>query len=331
MGSLLDYFKDLPDPRLDRKKEHDLTELIVIAIAAVISGAEDWNAIERFGQSKLDWLKTFLKLPGGIASHDTFNRVFGLLDAQAFGQRFLQWTQAICQLTEGEVVAIDGKALRASVDGPKGKSAIYLVSAWACGNGLVLAQRKVGEKSNEITAIPKLLEVLVLKGCIVTIDAIGCQKQIAHQIIEQEADYILALKANQPCLLADVQQSFALEKPAQTTLEIDLGHGRIEKRTCSLITQLGWVEKAADWPKLTTLIRIQSHTQEKASGKISTHCRFFISSLQADAQKINQAIRYSLFVLTGPLKTVYTRAWMWPFKRIKTEPALRMPIKTWPY
>jgi predicted transposase YbfD/YdcC len=135
------------------------------------------------------------------------------------------------------------------------------------------------------------LEVLVLKGCIVTIDAMGCQKEIARQIIAQDADYILALKGNQSCLLAQVQQSFALEKPQETSLEIDLGHGRIEKRNCSIVTQLQWVEQAADWPKLTTLIRIQSHTQEKASGKISTDCRFFISSLQAEAEKINQAIR----------------------------------------
>ena len=184
------------------------------------------------------------------------------------------------------MVAIDGKALRGSSDAPKGKGAIYLVSAWACGNGLVLGKSKVGEKSNEITAIAKLLEVLVLKGCIVTIDAMGCQKQIAHQIIEQEADYMLALKANQPCLLAAVQQSFALEKP----LEIDSGHGRIEKRTCSVITQLQWVEQAADWPKLTTLIRSQSHTQEKASGKISTGCRFLSAVCSPTPRKSSHSL-----------------------------------------
>jgi hypothetical protein len=178
---------------------------MIIAICGVICGADDWVAIERFGQAKIDWFKTFLELPNGIPSHDTFGRVFGLLDPEQFQRSFLNWVQALAEVSLGQIVAIDGKMLRHSYDRALGKAAIYMVSAWASANRLVLGQLKVDEKSNEITAIPELLKLLLLKGCIVTIDAMGCQTEIVTLIVEQEADYVISLKGNQGTLHLDVQ------------------------------------------------------------------------------------------------------------------------------
>lgn len=190
-GKSATIFCGITDPRVERCKVHLLEDIIFISICSVICGAETWDEMEEFGKSKHDWLKTFLKLPAGIPSHDTFNRVFAALDPVEFEEHFLSWTRAVASLTQKEVVSIDGKALRGSKD-KKGKNLVHLVSAWASANNLVLGQRKVDGKSNEITAIPELLEVLLLKNCIVTIDAMGCQKEIASAIISKEADYILA-------------------------------------------------------------------------------------------------------------------------------------------
>src|SRR6266508_3317227 len=192
-AALLEHFAILPDRRLERHRYHKLSDILVVAVCAVLCGAESFPAIEDFGQTRYEWLKQFLELPGGIPSHDTFNRVLRLLDPVQFQACFLSWMQAVAEATQGEVVAIDGKRLRRSFDKGTAKRAIHMVSAWAMENGVVLGQRKVDAKSNEITAIPELLEVLALKGCIVMIDAMGCQCTIAQQIVAQQADYVLAL------------------------------------------------------------------------------------------------------------------------------------------
>lgn len=288
---LKDYFLELPDPRIERTKAHDLIDILVISIVAIICGADDWNMIEAFGKTKQGWFSEFLTLRNGIPSHDTFNRVFSMLDPKKFNECFIKWTESVCKLNNGEVISIDGKALRATAQPSNGQSCVYLVSAWASENKVMLGQQKVSEKSNEITAIPSLLEALVLKGCIITIDAMGCQKEIAKGIIEKEADYILALKGNQGLLNQQVKQSFQLEKPLQISTELDLGHGRIEKRTCSVIDNLQWIEESDKWDSLKTIIKIDSHFEEKATGKISQDTRFYISSLAPNSTKINQAIR----------------------------------------
>src|SRR3954454_2924845 len=193
--SLIEHFKTLTDPRVDRRKDHDLIDILIIAICTLLCGGETFNDMEDFGYAKQDWFKTFLKLSNGIPSHDTFNRVFAALDPKEFLDCFLRWTQSLREAVAQEIVALDGKALRRALN--KDQSVKYIVSAWAESNGLVLGQLKVADKSNEITAVPQLLRVLELSGCIVTIDAMGCQKKIAREIMEADADYVLALKGNQ--------------------------------------------------------------------------------------------------------------------------------------
>ena len=203
---LVECFEGLPDPRMDRTRRHNLVDILVIGLATILTGGEGFTDMELFGRTRLDWFKTFLELPNGIPSHDTFNRVFSALDPYAFLDCFTLWVQGICPTLNDEVVAIDGKALRRALNA--GESVPCIVSAWAAENGLVLGQVKVNDKSNEITAIPELLRVLLLKGCIVTIDAIGCQKDIAANIIGQHADYVLALKGNQATVHDEVRDFF---------------------------------------------------------------------------------------------------------------------------
>src|ERR1039458_5670477 len=209
MDSPLKYFAELRDPRVERTREHLLEEILLIAIAAILSGANGWNEIEGYAHCKRKWLKSFLTLPGGIPSHDTFNRVFSALDPEELEKGFVAWASSIAKLTAGEVVAIDGKTLCGTRETGK-KQLVHMVSAWAESNGLVLGQRKVDEKSNEITAIPKLLAALELAGAVVTIDAMGCQRAIAEKIVDKKADYILAVKENQQLLLADIKDSFQM-------------------------------------------------------------------------------------------------------------------------
>ena len=208
-----EHFGKVQDPRIERGKEHKLIDIISIAICAVVCGAEGWVDIENFGKSKISWLKTFLELPNGIPSHDTFGRVFSLIDPEEFQESFQNWVQSINELTGGQVIAVDGKQLRGSKDGFLGKQAIYMVSAWAEANELVLGQRKVNEKSNEITAIPELLKILDISSCIVTIDAIGTQTKIAKAIINGGADYLLSVKANQGNLYDEIAWLFEYTTP----------------------------------------------------------------------------------------------------------------------
>jgi hypothetical protein len=207
-ASIVEHFSKLEDPRIERQKQHQLLDVIVIAICGVICGADDWVAIETFGRAKEGWFRRFLALPNGIPSHDTFGRIFALLSPSRFQDCFVGWIQAVAEVVAGQVVAIDGKTLRRSYDRRSAKAAIHMVSAWATHNRVVLGQLKTEEKSNEITAIPELLKVLDVKGCIVTIDAMGCQKAIAQPIVEQEADYVLALKQNHGTLYEAVEQRF---------------------------------------------------------------------------------------------------------------------------
>ena len=295
MDSPLRYFAELRDPRVERTREHLLEEILLMAIAAILSGANGWNEIEDYAQSKVEWFESFLRLPGGIPSHDTFNRVFSALDPEELEKGFVAWVSSIARLTAGEVVAIDGKALRGTQEPSKkqsGKKAIvHMVSAWANSNNLVLGQRRVDEKSNEITAIPRLLDALELSGTVVTIDAMGCQRSIAAKIVEKKADYILAVKENQGHLLEEIEDSFQMLAADAVAEEIDCGHGRVERRTCAVIADLSLLEKASAWASLQGLVRIQAERYHKATGKTEREIRYYITSLRPDAERLNASIR----------------------------------------
>src|SRR5258708_18594534 len=241
--SLREPFESVDDPRVERTKEYALLDIIVIAICAVIGGADDWVDIAGWGTEKIEFLRQFMPLENGIPSHDTFGRVFSRLDAVQFQAAFLSWVQSAFAVSAGQVVAIDGKQMRRSHDQHMGKAAIYMVSAWASANHLTLGQRKVDDKSTEITAIPELLKVLALQGCIVTIDAMGCQKEIATTILDQDADYVLALKENQEHLYQDTVDLFRhIEQTPSHGLNTDYvrtvekDHARLEIRECWTIT-----------------------------------------------------------------------------------------------
>jgi predicted transposase YbfD/YdcC len=299
-ASLVEYFAELPDPRQKPNREHRLIDILVITICAAICGADDWVAVEQFGLARQAWFESFLELRSGIPAHDTFWRVFRHLDAEQFQERFMQWIASVQQLTAGEVVAIDGKQLRRSHDACAGKAAIHMVSAWASANRLVLGQRKVDEKSNEITAIPELLEMLEISGCIVTIDAMGCQTKIAETILDKGAEYVLALKENQGQLYEDVtllfddlMQSGFTVFPHEHAKSVDKGHGRIEVRQAwtidapDLIANLRTAQK---WPHLSTLVKIQAE-RYPTYGKHSLETRYFISSLNTTAAALLNMIR----------------------------------------
>ena len=295
--TVFEYFGCMPDPRIDRTKDHKLLDIIVIAICAVICGADGWVGVEEFGKSKLDWFKQFLDLPNGIPSHDTFGRVFSRLDREKFAECFANWIAAVASLTAGEVVAIDGKTLRRSFDTASSKGAIHMVSAWACENGLVLGQVKTDEKSNEITAIPKLLDVLDISGCIVTIDAMGCQKKIAEKIIDEEGDYIFGLKGNQGTLNDDVRNFFQYAEgekfkdiPHDYAETVDGDHGRIETRRVWCTSDTDWFQEKDLWKGLASFGMVES--ERIVGDKTSIERRYFISSLAGDdAEQFGKAVR----------------------------------------
>ena len=288
--TLMTYLSNMKDPRIDRKKLHLLEDIVFISIAAVLSGADSWNEIEEYGNQKKKWLKSILDLPNGIPSHDTFNRFYAALDPEEFERVFSAWVQSLTKKYPGDVVAIDGKTMRGSRR--KGfHSATHIVSAWSNSNRLILGQVKVEEKSNEITAIPELLNALLLEGCIVTIDAMGCQKEIAKSIRSKKAEYILAVKENQPELLDDIRDSFKMLAPEHFTEDLDFGHGRIETRRCSVISDLSLLEKPTLWKSLTTIIRIESERYIKSTGERQSETRYYISSLATSAEHILSAIR----------------------------------------
>lgn len=302
--SIRDHFAALADPRSDHTKQHHLLDIITIALCGVICGAESWVEIEQFGNAKLPWLRTFLDLPNGIPSHDTFGRVFAALDPAEFQQCFLGWVQAVVACTggqarPGQVVALDGKTLRRSHDRTNGKAAIHLISAWATENRLVLGQRTVDDKSNEITALPALLAMLALRGCIVTIDALGCQTAIAQTILDQGAAYVLALKGNQPATEQAVREVFAdarahgyrgIAHDQHRTVE--KGHGRIEERRCWTISEpeaLAYVNAEGRWPGLRSITLVEA--QRTVGAVTSRETRYYLSSLVGTAQQIGAAVR----------------------------------------
>ncbi len=299
---LVACFKDLPDPRIDRTKSYKLIDILVIGICTLLCGGESFNDMEDFGKAKQDWFETFLALPNRIPSHDTFNRVFAALNPQLFLECFLRWTQSLRAAVSGEIVAMDGKALRRALN--QGQALPYVVSAWAMDNGLVLGQLRVAEKTNEIKAVPELLRVLELKGCIVTLDAMGCQKKIAKQIIKSGADYVLSLKGNHETVHEEVKSYLddailrqASDKPAQRpkpselvyaqTVEKD--HGRFEIRRYWQSENLGWFEDLKKWEGLRSVGVVESIREVK--GKTSTERRYYLSSLPCDIARFAKAVR----------------------------------------
>jgi len=296
-GGWLRAFDDLEDPRVDRTKDHLLSDILAITILAVICGAEGFTDIAHFGRAKLKWLKTFLPLPKGIPSHDTFGRVFAMLDPAGFERCFQRFVGAMVQRTGGVLIAIDGKTLRRSFDKASNKAAIHMVSAWCRENHMVLGQYKTDAKSNEITAIPELLKLLDIQGSLVTIDAMGCQKQIAAQIIEQRGDYLLQLKSNHPTMHEEVSMFLddAISRGfdgvryayAEST---DADHGRVEKRRCWSTWDVEWFNDCAAWRGLRSFVCVES--KREMNGEVSTERRYFISSLDGrDAPRMLAATR----------------------------------------
>ena len=291
--SILDHFADLEDPRT-RASPHRLEEMLLVAICGILSGADGWAGVALWGHTKLDWLRQFLPFENGSASHDTFGRVFALLDAAVFERCFIAWMTSVCGAFQGLEVSIDGKTLRRSKS--RGGRAIHLVSAFASGLGLTLGQVKTAEKSNEVTAIPELLDALLLKGCIVTIDAAGCQTAIAAKIVEKGCDYALAVKNNQPTLAQAIEGVFneALrnrwEGVPHTFAEwVEKDHGRIETRRCWVVDDLGCLGEGHPWAQAKTLALVEA--VREINGVASTERRYYISSLLADAGRMGAVVR----------------------------------------
>ena len=289
---LLSTLRELPDPRVERTRLHKFEDLLLISICALLCGAESFEDMELFGEAKEPWLRTFLELPHGIPSHDTFNRLFAALDPQRFLEAFMRWTQSLRTVLADEIVAIDGKALRRAI--AAGQSPKVVVSAWAAGHGLVLGQRRVEDKSNEITAVPEWLRTLELAGCIVTLDAMGCQRRIAREIKEADAEYVLALKGNQGTAHEEIQSyldaAIASADPALARCEhVEKGHGRIETRRYWQSASIGWFADRRKWEGLRSVGVVES--VRDLHGKTSTERRYYLCSLALDVEKFARAVR----------------------------------------
>jgi predicted transposase YbfD/YdcC len=296
-ASIIEHFSILPDPRVHVKKnEHKLIDIIVIAVCAVISGADNWTEIEEYGNAKKDWFATFLELPNGIPSHDTFNRVFSLINPDEFQRCFLGWIQAAANITKGQVIALDGKTLRRSYDKKSNKAAIHMVSAWASKSRLVLGQVKTEEKSNEITAIPELLDLLEIEGCIVTIDAMGCQKKITQKIVDRGGDYAIAVKGSQPGLFQAIDNLFGnatIEELESSRFDFyrseNTDHGRHEVRWCLMTDNLEDIPMRSEWAGLQTVGIVVSDVTE--NGKTTTAFRYYMCSLEKKAELLAESVR----------------------------------------
>ena len=292
------YFATVEEPRIERTKEHALLDIIIIAICAVICGADGWVDVEEFGKTKRAWLERFLHLPNGIPSHDTFGRVFARINPEQFQHSFLLWVQAIHHL-HTDLIAIDGKTHRGSHDRASGKAALPLISAWAAENRLVLGQIAVDDKSNEITAIPQLLELLDIHGCTVTIDALGCQTAIAEQIVEQGGTYVLALKGNHPRMLADVVALFADARAALQTeyglssaRSVDVAHGRAEIRRAFVISDpqaIAYLNEGKRWAGLQSVAMIEA--ERTLNGTTTTEQRYYLLNQVREAADVNAVVR----------------------------------------
>ena len=299
LPDLVAVFDDLPDPRIDRTKQHRLIDIVTIAVCAVLSGADSFVEIATYGRAKETWLRSFLTLPHGIPSHDTFGRVFAALDPAAVEERFLGWVQTAVSPKRDQVIAVDGKTLRRSHDRAHGRPALHLISAWATETGVALGQVRVADHANEIVALPTLLEQVVVAGSVVTIDAIGCQREVARTIVERQGDYVLALNGNQPALHEAVKLLFAEEchttQPGMTLNQaatVEKGHGRIERRTCWATDDpvlVRYLDSDGRWPGLRSVAMVVA---ERAIGTTrSQEIRYYLSSLPADALKLNRIVR----------------------------------------
>lgn len=294
--SIAEYFSKIKEPRREGySKKHILIEIFVIAICAIISGANGWTEVELFAKAKESWFRKFLKLASGIPSHDTFGRVFALINPKEFEKSFLEWIQAVRITTKGEIIAIDGKTVRRSYDKWTNKSAIHIVSAWATRNHMVLGQKKVADKSNEIKAIPELLSLLDIEGCIVTIDAMGCQKDIASKIKDAGADYVLALKENHKNLyddvklyMEDIRKTGDFKKEAYHET-VEKNHGRVEKRKYWISSDIEWLEDSDKWKGLNSIGMVES--EREVNGSVSKETRFYLSSIETNAQRFGEAVR----------------------------------------
>lgn len=293
---LIEHFSSLPDHRIDRNKSHMLIDIIVLVICAVASGANGWEAIEQFGKEKLEWLRKYVPLENGVPSHDCIAYVMSRLSPQKFRDCFMSWTQAVTENTGGEVIAVDGKTARGSRDRKNQRNPLHMVSAWACQNRLVLGQQATEEKSNEITAIPKLLELLELKGCIVTVDAMGCQRAIAEQIIDQGGDYVLSLKGNQGTLHEAVEDFFTTAEAHHFSgithdyaEEMDKDHGRLEIRRYWIVEDLRTLPDLQNWKGLRSIGMVERECQQGDTRTLER--RYFINSIAAQAKPFAQAVR----------------------------------------
>ena len=296
---LIENLKQISDPRIERTKRHRLLDILVIAVLGTMCAVESYPEMEEYGYDKEEWLRTFLELPHGIPSHDTFRRVLQLLKPAEVEQAFRAWAAGMTQLNAGEIVAIDGKHLKGSKrKGESGHAGLRMVSAWATENRVVLGQVKTQEKSNEITAIPELLQSLSLTGCVVTVDAMGCQKEIVREIREQQADYVISLKGNQGNLHQEVKQYFewTTQCPSQAVQmdvceTVEKGHGRIETRRCQVTEDINWLVQKEDWVGLKSIVMVEAE-REVIGQPASSERRYFISSLAADAVTNLRAVRH---------------------------------------
>jgi predicted transposase YbfD/YdcC len=286
-------FANMEDPRRENKGNfsYPLHEILFLVISSVLSGSDSFLSIEQFGKVKLPWLRKFYAYESGIPSHDILGDLFARLNPEKFSECFIQWINSLSSISNGEVIAIDGKTLRGSANSKAKKKAFHIVSAYAAQNRLCLGQTSVDEKSNEITAIPKLLDLINVDGCIVTIDAMGCQKKIAETIIEKKADYVLMVKDNQKELKEQIEKTFNVTAISSTDTSVDAGHGRVETRKCDIITDLDLVFGAEDWVGINAIARITSERFIKKSGLSQSETRYYITSLNQEAENVNQIIR----------------------------------------
>ena len=291
IASIIHHFSTITDPRVNRRKKHELSDIFFIALCATICGADNWVAIERFGQAKKAWFTEQLDLEHGIPSHDTFGDVFAAIDTEQFSECFSNWVDDLATLVEEDIIALDGKCLRRSLDKASNKAAIYMVSAWSRQNSLVLGQVKVDDKSNEITAIPKLLSRLNIAGAVITIDAMGCQKKIAEQIIQQEGDYVLSLKGNHGLLHEDVATYFTSSLSPEIAVQTVNGdHGRIETRSVRVTDEIEWLKRDHSWEGLKSIVAVTA--KRELGEKVTEETRYFISSLSAsNPEKLEYAVR----------------------------------------
>lgn len=289
MKELKNYISKIRDPRIERRKLHRLSDIVLLALISTICGYESWEMIEEFGKSRIEFLKQYLDLEHGIPSHDTIERLFKRLDSKIFSEVFLEWTKSLQSQTMGNIISIDGKTLRGSKDELHGKYAIHLVSAWSSANRLVLGHVKTACKANEIEAVKDLLKLLDIEGSVITADAMSCQKEIAQQIIDANADYILSVKDNQKTLKESIAYEFKVQSEVLSDQTIEKDHGRIETRLCEVITDLKELENKGDWKDLKSIIRITS--MRTINNTTTTEYRFYIASKVGNAAYFNKAIR----------------------------------------